>query len=437
MNEELSDEDKARLKKYNGRYREAGEGGLSWSSYDQAWIGSVELPKNPATGKRQRKKVKSKDYNEALRRLQELRKEVAKGNIVSTTRRGRGSLAEWLTYWVEEIAKPNISPNTLRSYRNTIDRHIIPAIGAVKIDKMTAMHVREMQKQIMARSTSRSTRSAILAHAVLSKALNDARVEGHVTENVAALVPRLKSNPKNRGALTMDQALALLRNCVEREDRMTTRIAAALMTGARQGELLGLEWDRVDLDAGEIDLSWQLQSLRQIHGCGDTCGRKRASACPDRQFEVPPGFEYRQLHGALCLTRPKTAGSRRKVPLTPQLWEVLRAHRAMTEDEPNPYGLVWTTPEGNPINPRNDADHWKRVLELAGLDHVPLHAARHTTASLLLEAGVDMHIIMQVLGHSVMLTTQGYAHVPQELARKSIASLGGMLELGTQGKSAA
>lgn len=429
MSDEHSDLDKARLKKYSGKYRESGEGGLSWSAHDQAWIGSVELPKNPATGKRQRKKVKSKDYNEALRRLQDLKKEVAKGNIVSTAKRGRGTLGEWLTYWVEEVARPNISPNTLRSYRNSVNRHIIPHIGAVKLDKMTVVHIREMQKQILANTPSSSTRNAILAHAVLSKALNDARIEGLIRDNVAALVPRLKANPKNRGALTMDQALALLRNCLEREDRMTTRIAAALMTGARQGELLGLEWDRVDLEAGEIDLSWQLQELKQLHGCDGDCGYKRAGHCPQRMFEVPPGFEYRHLTGALCLTRPKTAGSRRKVPLTPQLWQVLKAHRSMTLDEPNSYGMVWTMPNGDPIRPRYDAEFWKQALDEAGLDHVPLHAARHTTASLLLEAGVDMHVIMQVLGHSVMLTTQGYAHVPQELARKSIATLGGMLEI--------
>lgn len=280
-----------------------------------------------------------------------------------------------------------------------------------------------------------TARTAELAHTVLNAALNDAKREDIIRDNPASLVPRPKVSPTSRGALTKEQGMQLLRSCIEREDPMTTRFAAALMTGARQGELIGLQWDRVDLERGLIDLSWQLQTLRTRHGCGDQdkktkdwpCGRQRAAWCPKAEFKVPKGREYKQLHRSLCLTRPKTYSSRRMVPMPESLWETLKAHYVMTQGKPNPHNMVWTDHNGNPINPRRDWEAWKQALKKAGLEHVALHAARHTTASLLLEAGVDMHIIQQILGHSVILTTRGYAHVQQDLARKSMLTLGGLL----------
>ncbi|MBM4707961.1 tyrosine-type recombinase/integrase [Rhodococcus hoagii] len=410
--------------------REKGDGGLSWSVRDQRWIGSIELPPDPATGKRRRRRVADKTRAGALAKLQQARTEIAKGVAKSTDRR---TVEGWLLYWLDHIKKPNLAQQSVGNYRNSIKTWIIPNIGHVKLTKLTMQHVRDMNKANLAKANKKG-RSAQLAHSILNAALNDAKREGLITENVASLVKRPKSNPKSRGALTKDQAMQLLQSCIDREDPMTTRFAAALMIGARQGELIGLQWDRVDLERGLIDLSWQLQTLRKVHGCGDAdkagdypCGRQRPAWCPKGEFDLDSDYEYHQLHRSLCLTRPKTYTSRRMVPMPPSLWETLKAHKVMTQDRPNPHGMVWTDHNGNPINPRRDWGAWSAALKAAGLEHVALHAARHTTASLLLEAGVDIHIIQQILGHSVVLTTKGYAHVEQELARQSMLTLGGLL----------
>lgn len=432
---ELTAKDEARLGKDR---RENGEGGLSWSVYDKKWIGSVELPPDPQTGKRRRKRIKHADRITALEMLQDLRVKVAKGDIAPTKKRGITTAGHWLDYWIEEIAKPNIKPKTLQSYRGTINHHIKPCIGGVRLDKLSPHHIREMYKAINAKSKIGSTRTARLAHAVLAVSLEKAWKEGFVTENIMKKVDKPAYNPTLRGSLTADQSLQLLSNCLEREDRYTTRIAAALMTGARQGELIGLQWDRVDLANATIELSWQLQELRQKHGCLDedgkqTCDYNRAGSCPERYFEVPPAFEYRKLEGALCLTRPKTEKSRRSVPIPEQLQQTLAFHFAETQHEPNPHNLVWHKPNGKPLSPTQDAKHWAQALKLAGLPHVPLHGARHTTASLLLSAKVDVHVIMEILGHTVMATTRNYTHVPAELTRKSVAPLGGLLEIARKG----
>lgn len=424
--------------------RDRGEGGLSWSVYDQKWIGSVELPPDPRTGKRRRQRVKHADKITALAMLQELRNKVARGDIAPVRQKGMNSVADWLTYWVENISKPDIKPKTLESYRNAIHSHLIPAIGSVRIGKLAPHHIREMHEEVIRKANvradgTRSTRTAILCHTVLNMAMKAAWREGYVTENVVAKVVKPKPNPESRGWLTKDQSLQLLRSCLEHEDRMTTRIAAALMTGARQGELIGLQWDRVNFAEGTVDLAWQLQELRQRHGCGEPdehdnypCGKLRAGYCPDRWLEVPRNFAYKHLCGALYLTRPKTDSSVRIVPIPEELRQTLATHYSMTRHEPNPYDLVWHQPNGKPIAPTRDAKAWKGALKRAGLGHVPLHAARHTTASLLLEAKVDPKIIQQILGHSEILTTRGYQHVPMELAQQSVAPLGGLLSLGSK-----
>lgn len=410
--------------------RDNGEGGLSWSEADQRWIGSVELPPDPATGKRRRRRVTDRDEQKALIKLQKVRAEVAAGVVQVTD---KSTVKAWLIRWLEEIRKPHLATSTYANYKNVVYNQLIPTIGGIKLQALTMNDVRMMNTKIFRRSKTKNPRTANLSHTVLNKALNDAMAEGLLMTNVASLVPRLKLNPKFGGAFTWDEAMKLLSSCLEREDRMTTRFAAALMTGSRQGEILGLEWDRVDLVNGTIDLSWQLQRIPQLHGCatdddGDpVCEKKYAAYCPKRVFDIPPGHEYRVVTGSLCLIRPKSKTSRRMIPMIPDLLETLKFHRVQTAYDPNPYGLVWTQPNGNPITARQDWQAWADALKAAGLEHKGTHAARHTTATLLLEKDVEIHIIQEILGHSAALTTGGYAHVDKALARASLGNLAGIL----------
>ena len=88
---------------------------------------------------------------------------------------------------------------------------------------------------------------------------------------------------------------------------------------------------------------------------------------------------------------------------------------------------MWHHPDGRPLGPRDDYANWKLALEAAGLPPAPLHVARHTTATLLLEAGVSEQVRMQILGHTSVQVTRGYAHVDQSLAREAMRSLDNLL----------
>lgn len=226
-----------------------------------------------------------------------------------------------------------------RDYETVIRRHLIPALGAIRLADLTADDVRRMHRDVTA---SVSPVTADKAHRVLRAALSEPLNDGPISRNVAARL-RMPTPPSTRIPLTAGQAAANLATTAG--DRLGSRWAAALLTGARQGELLGLTWDRVDLQAKTIDLSWQLQTLGYRHDCTtlhavSTCGAARAGSCPERELDAPPGFERRALHGRLCLTRPKTTASMRVIPIPRQLVDQLARHREATASQPCPHGLA-------------------------------------------------------------------------------------------------
>lgn len=188
-------------------------------------------------------------------------------------------------------------------------------------------------------------------------------------------------------------------------DRLGSRYAAALLTGARQGELLGLELDRV---GDTLDLSWQLQRLTWTHGCRPYCGWKRGTDCPDRVVEAPLDHERRPLTGGLWLVRPKSAAGWRTIPLVEPLRSMVHERMKAAKLEDNPHGLLWTQDagkrvqdmQGRPIDPSVDSKAWHQLLDSIAVPQVRLHDARHATIDLLYEAGVSEIVIKDIAGHS-------------------------------------
>jgi integrase len=400
--------------------RPRGDGAL-YKNAEGLWVARVELPR-AADGSRRWRKVSSKDRNVAIRKLKKLRADVDAGRIVAT---GSTTVEKWLDHWIENIHRRKIRPGTYASYERIIRLHIKPHIGQRRLDQLTAAHVRQMHDAI------ESSRNAQIAHDVLTRALTDAEREGMIGRNVATLVDKPGHVAAEREPLTADQAKQLLRSAIAVRDPLATRWAAALLLGARQAELLGLQWSRVDLTTGVVDFAWQLQSITPEHGCGDRhgdgtwpCGFKRAVSCPGRKWELPRGLAHQQLDGTLFLTPPKTKKGTRIVPIPAPLWAMLEQ---LNRGGDNPHDLVWHNPDGSPIDRYSDYDAWQAALATAGLPAAPLHVARHTTASLLLTAGVPEDVRMAILGHAGAQVQRAYAHVDQTVARKAMAALDQLL----------
>lgn len=393
--------------KDSGR-RTAGDGAL-YQRADGMWCASLDLGYGP-DGQRKRWVGRSMDKAKALAKLREARQERdGSGDVSSKTR----TVASWLGYWLEDIAKPSIRPKTYREYERCVRLHLKPTIGAVKLARLTPQAIRKMETDL---AKSHTAATANNVHRCLRTALAIAEQEGEIPRNPASLVSPPRPKRVERDSLTAAQAREVL--AADPDGRWTF----SLLTGTRQGEALGLEWDRLDLDSGTADISWQLQRIVYSHGCGGTCGRKRGGNCPQRVLDVPDDFETRSIDGSsLLLTRPKTARSTRLIPLAPQLVQPLIAHRVTKGS-----GLVWTN-HGRPIDPKDDAHAWDAMLKSLDLPDVPLHSARHTTATLLMELGVDAAVVQAIMGHTDVATTRGYQHADVTMTRTALDRLGDAL----------
>lgn len=398
-----------------GAVRDKGTGSL-YQRADGYWCASLEVP---GTGTRRRKVVVRRRKGDAVAELRRLRAELDRTGTLATS---VPTVGVWLGDWIERRERERLKPRTAATYRGYITNHIIPAVGRVRLDRLTPGHVERLRDTMTGAGL--SSTSALQAHRILQKALADAERAGHVQRNVAALAEAPRRAVATRPALTAEQARTLLRATQDDPD-LYVRWSLALLAGLRQGERLGLGREQVDLEAGVLTVSWQLQRLQWRHGCGGACGLTPAR-CPDRMVPIPPDQEATQVSGGLWLTRPKSRAGWRQVPLAPALEATLRLHLDRTE--PVPDALVLHE-AGRPVDPRRDAAAWHACLAAAGLPAVPLHSARHTCSTLLYEAGVDEQTRMSILGHSSAAVTRGYTHVSTPMARDAVLALDGMLAL--------
>lgn len=401
------------------------------------WVGRIDL--GMVDGKQKRRTIYARTQAEGVRKLREARKQVEGGN-----RNTRGSSLEaWLETWLREVcpSKPRMKPKTLRNYESYVETKIVPAIGKKRLDRLTRDDVRYLHRYVTGRKPDGlelSSTTARHAHRILHTALHDALLDGKIISNVASLVPAPPQAASVKGSLTLPQFAALMRHLDG--DRLQSRWAFALFTGARQGECLGLTWACLDLDNGVADLAWQLQRIPYRHDCGAQkkdktwpCGFKRPDRCPDRELRVSPGFEYQHLDGNLCLQRPKTKGSTRVIPLPAMLLTALRERRALYDAERKHYtrdhGLVWAREDGRPIDGRKDWAEWSGHLEAVGIPHQALHIGRHTASTIMLFLKVPENIRMSILGHSEAATNRLYSHVDLTMQREAMEMFGGALTL--------
>ncbi|NGX06403.1 MULTISPECIES: tyrosine-type recombinase/integrase [Mycobacteroides] len=406
--------------------RDKGDGGLyiDGKGYHVAYVYVTD-----ANGKRRQIRRAAKTETLAKQKLRDLLVDQANGKLAPPTG-DRHTVASWLRKWTDEIYKDEVKPKTMRGYRSTIRNYINPYIGTHRLDKLTADQVRKM---IRCNHRDHSERSAQKAYVLLNQVLDAAMKEEVVPKNVAALVHKPGYTAKERGAYSSETSKLMLTTAAALDEGRTvgpylaSRWAFAFLTGMRQAECLGMEWDRVYLDDELLDVSWQLQSHTKVHGCGGTCDMGGPAWCPQAKWDFPAGFEYRECHRSLVWTRPKSVKSERFVPMTPALVETLKVYKRQQEGRDNPHNLLWHHDDGRPISQRDDNHAWNDLVKACGITkergEVVLHEARNTAATQLMEDGVDVKVIQQILGHASILTTRNYQKVDLEFSRKAIAGL--------------
>jgi integrase len=401
--------------------RTRGDGTL-FKRTDGYWVGGIELPAGP-DGKRRHKRIVRKNRNDVIAALRQLKVNLDAGKI--TTAKAT-TLTKWLDYWLEEILPHrDIKPGTSYSYKSTIRLHIKPHIGAKRLDKL---HPSDFRGLYVLLQKTVSGRAAQKADQVLRLVIKAAVRDGVLAANVMDRVDKPAHNAKESTAFSAATTMHIIETAFATQgDMWGVRWALGFFTGCRESELLGAEWDRVNFDQALIDISWQLQRMQKQHGCGPVtangypCGLKKSAYCPSSYWEFPPSMVWRECENTLVWTVPKTKAGTRIVPLIPPALELLRALKET--DINNPHGLLFHHPSGKPFTQDQDQKMWKALLEAAGVDHVPQHTIRHSTATLLLESGADTHVIQSVIGHTEVSTTRGYQHVNLELARRAWGNL--------------
>lgn len=367
------------------------------------WVASME---KPGSGRNNRKRVvrKAKTKREALDKLEQAKRELFTTGAVPDQ---RTTVAHYLNWWLSDTVEGTVRESTLAGYRWIAEKYLIPNIGTTRLAQLGPEHVTSMLATMEKDGLSPSTRRQ--ARTILGMALRRAQRYGMVTRNAAAMVEPPKLNrPFVDDAFSADELRRFLRHLHAREDDLVALAEVALRLGLRQGELLALRWDDVDLDAGTLHV-------------GGTLKRRKG--------------------GGLYIDQPKTTAGNRVVPLTAHLVEELRAHRkrqAVAElkaDTWQKLGFVFTTPVGTPIDSRNLTRWWHGHFaplldedgnklpddQQLGLADRPFHSTRRTAITMMAEAGVPLEVAANIVGHSsIRMTADVYNRVKPRAQRSAL-----------------
>ena len=315
---------------------------------------------------------------------------------------GRLTVAEHLHNWLEGYVKTNCSQRTLDGYQSIIVTHLIPALGNVQLKHLQAPAIQSYYGKAC---ESLSARTVHHQHRVLSQSLKYAVRQGYLGRNPADMVDPPSPHQNTMRTLTASEVEVLLTSV--KDSNYYPVIYAAVSTGLRQAELLGLRWRDVDLDMCSISVSQVLYIRKGI-----------------AQFK-----------------EPKTAHSRRRVNMTPKLAIYLRAYKAEREGLYAELGkpltlddLVFTNVAGKPIDAHVLSHAFGVLAKRAGLGHVRFHDLRHTFASLMLQRGAKPKVISEALGHaSVGFTMDVYSHIIEGMQKDAMALLDEVLPVGING----
>ncbi|MDB4894408.1 MAG: Phage integrase [Firmicutes bacterium] len=314
------------------------------------------------------------------------------------TERSQGSLTEpskqtvayFMTAWMETTASHEVGASTMQLYRNMFNWYIVEPLGQVQLQQLRPQQVQELYHSLM--QSGKSPRTVQLVHAVLRRAMAQATTWGLLPKNLMESVKPPKVEHKEVAVLTPDQVVQFIASA--KEDRLHAMFLLAVTTGLRRGELLGLRWQDIDMDAGTLTVAQAQKKIGERIEFGTT--KTRASR---RTIDLPDVVLV-----AFKLWRREQAKER------------LRVGEAWVHPE-----LVFTSTIGSPVHPKNMLDrNFRDVLERAELPRIRFHDLRHTAATLLLANGVNARVLMDVLGHSQINITLGlYGHVLREQKKEA------------------
>lgn len=284
-------------------------------------------------------------------------------------------VGKWLSGWID-LRSPSLAPRTVESYRSLLRLHIVPAIGSRTLAGLKPRHISALLSSLMA---SGQSRTAQLCYTLLRAALRAAVQSGKIKANPCDQVDPPRHRRADPRWWTPEE---LHRFAVFAQDRpFALAWQLALCCGLRRGELAGLRWSDIDLQAGLI----RIRNQRQRVG------------------------------GRLIDAPPKSAAGRRDLPIPPGLLPLLERQQLLQQASAILTGVAPVyvcSPDGSPLAPELLNRALSADVAAAGVRPINLHGLRHSMATLAVSLGVSMRVLQQLLGHSSYAVTAGtYAHV--------------------------
>lgn len=399
--------------------RPYGTGGL-YQDARGLWRATIEAGWT-REGRRRRIYISSTTKRGAMQKLRDRQREIATTGLPTGAGRRTDTVKSWAERWLP-IQATRLRPNAMTSTRVDTERWIIPTIGQRRLDQVSSGDVRAVATAIL--TAGRKASTAERAQSTLLSMLRSAVAEGLTVAPAALATRKVRRNRPERRAIPLSDALAILTAARTVPD--ASRWAAAFLEGLRPAEARGLQWHRIDLAHHRMEVSWQLQAIPYRRH------RDRSSG-----FRVPADYEHTQLWHSYHLVRPKTHAGDRWIPLVPWMETALREwHDHAPRNE---WDLVWPRAGGLPRSSPQDQRQWDAICDRAQVAcwdadrHTgrrwDLYEARHTTATLLREAGVPDDVITAILGHETIASSEAYIDVSMDQARAALTAVAGRLGL--------
>lgn len=348
----------------------------------------IEEPKDPLTGRRRTKWISTgcKTEKEALPVYNRIMHEYDTGQYIEPSKL---TVAAYLLQWLE-IKKPKSTV-----YKRNIEKHIVPsALGAIPLAKLKPMQV---QKYYASKEIELSPATIALHHNILNAAFRQAVRWEMLGKNPLDAVIAPKVEKKHETTWSEDEQIRFLDAAKEAGDPFYVAYCVALITGLRRGEVVGLQWSDIDIDARTLTVN---------------------------RIVTKDGSEY--------VTRPhKSKAGHRTLKIPAELVSALKVHRAQCRLSMHGYdetGLVFTDKNASPLNPDKLARQFEKAVERAGVPRIRFHGTRHTYATSMLQDRIPLKTVSEMLGHtSIRITADIYSHVTSEMQEEAAEAAGAIL----------
>ena len=387
------------------------------------WEAQVTVGTDPGSGRQIRKTYTGKTQKEVAQKMQAAATAVQEGDFFEPS---KITLGAWFDLWFKDYCGDK-KYLTVKQYKSMTDTHIRPALGSVKLSKLTPPQIQgfynELQRtgrtvkekdpktgEISTRQEPLSAKTVKNIHGILSKALSTAVDVGYIKNNPTERVTLPRVEKTQIVPLTDQQVKAFMAACTGHDFERVFKLI--LFTGLREGEALGLTWDCVDFDAGTLKITKQLQKRPERDG-----GYTFAPLKNDKARTITAAPFVMQL-----LREQYRAQTAQRL----QAGEVWQGWQSAKERET---GLVFTRDNGRNLDVTMVYKAYKKLAEQIGAPDSRVHDLRHTYAVLSLQNGDPIKTVQDNLGHATAaFTLDVYGHVSEKMKEDSAARMQAYIE---------